>query len=117
MDYKLKRPCANCPFRTDCPEGWLGEERAEEIGLYGAEFACHSTVDYDDDSWEDGEFVGTGEDQQHCAGMLIMLEKMEQPHQMMRISERLGYYDPSKLYMDTPVFDDVEDFIYHHSNG
>jgi hypothetical protein len=39
----------------------------------------------------------------HCAGMLIFLEKRNQPTQMMRICERLGLYDRTKLDMAAKV--------------
>lgn len=110
MNYDLVRPCDNCPFRVDCLEGWLGEERAEEIidaiTAKQATFACHKTT-------EAGGKRGGQE--QHCAGAMIMLEKLEQPNQMMRIMERLGGYDRTKLDMDAPVFDDPEEFIAHHA--
>ena len=38
-------------------------------------------------------------------------EKEGQPDQMMRISERLGLYDHSKLDMDAPVYDSWEHMI------
>ena len=107
MKYNLKRPCAKCPFRTDIP-AYLRPERAQEIvnALVTSEFPCHETIDYSDDS--DGrETAKTA----HCAGALIMLEHMEQPSQMMRICERLGFYDRTKLDMNAPVFTDAEDFI------
>jgi hypothetical protein len=34
---------------------------------------------------------------------LIYLEKRQQPHQMMRIAERLGLYDYRQLDMQAPV--------------
>lgn len=52
-----------------------------------------------------------GPNAQHCAGALILLEKMEQPNQMMRWMERIGAYDRTKLDMDAPVFGDTEEFI------
>ena len=114
MNFDLVRPCAKCPFRTNCLEGWLGEERAEEIisGITDqqATFTCHETTKFDEDEEEvrhDGE--------QHCAGALILLEKLERPGQLMRIAERLGYYDRTKLDMEAPVFDDECDFIHHHT--
>jgi hypothetical protein len=33
-------PCSNCPFRKDCPPGWLGELRMKEI-LEFPSFVCH----------------------------------------------------------------------------
>jgi len=111
VKFTLKKPCKNCPFRTDI-EFYLGAERAEEIAdavtRLDQTFACHETTVPDDE--DDLEMMVT-ENSQHCAGVLIMLEKMEQPNQMMRISERLGFYDRTKLDMDAPVFDDDEQFI------
>ena len=114
MDYTLTTPCGNCPFRTDCLEGWLGEARAEEIIQsivdQQATFSCHKLNDFDDE----GETV-EGPKAQHCAGAMILLEKIERPNQMMRIAERLGMYDRTKLKMDAPVFDDESEFIEHHT--
>lgn len=112
MDYKLKTPCAQCPFRDDI-RPFLTTGRAEEItdSLVRAEFPCHKTLDYSRDGVHGdagAEIEGTT---QHCAGALIMLERMEQPSQMMRIAERLGVYDRTTLAMDAPVFDDAEAFI------
>ena len=36
----MKRPCRDCPFRTDAPRGWLGTSRAREI-LAADSFVCH----------------------------------------------------------------------------
>jgi hypothetical protein len=36
---------------------------------------------------------------------------MAQPHQMMRIAERLGMYDRTKLKMDAPVYDGVVEML------
>jgi hypothetical protein len=41
---------------------------------------------------------------QHCAGALILMEHADSPSQMMRICERLGMYDRTKVNMDAPVF-------------
>lgn len=113
MNYDLKRPCAHCPFRTDCPSGWLGFDRAQEIAESIIDrqqsFPCHETTSHDDD----GERVDT-EGEQHCAGAMILLEKLKRPNQMMRIAERLGMYDHAKLDMTAPVFDTSEEFVEHH---
>lgn len=111
MDYDLTKPCAKCPFRTDCLKGWLGRARATEIVNSNGEFACHETTAPDDD--EGGDLVVT-EGSKHCAGFLILLEKMERPNQMMRICERIGMYDHRKLKMDSPVFDTAAEFVDHH---
>lgn len=49
--------------------------------------------------------------EQHCAGAMIILERLERPNQMMRICERLGLYDRRKLKMDAPVFEDFDAFV------
>lgn len=103
MNYTKTSPCDNCPFRKDKPFP-LPAERVQEIrdGLQRGAFACHkTTVDSDDD---DGQRVDTDKSL-HCAGALILLEKTKQPSQMMRICERLGFYDHTKLKMDAPVYD------------
>lgn len=115
MLFDLIRPCTHCPFRADHP-GYLTSARAEEIAyalLGGATFACHATVQYDENDDGEGEAVETNKSQ-HCAGALIFLELQEQPNQMMRWMERIGYYDRRKLDMGAPVFEDADEFIEHH---
>lgn len=110
MKFDLKKPCKDCPFRNDI-HPFLSRERAEEIAssLERHTFPCHKTVDY---SHDDDEGAGrVHSNSQHCAGAMIMLEKMEAPSQMMRIAERLGVYDYRKLDMNAPVFEDAEEFI------
>ena len=46
---------------------------------------------------------------------MILLEKIERPNQLMRIMERLGFYDREKLDMTAPVFDTPKEFIAHHT--
>ena len=109
MKFDLKRPCAECPFRCDI-RPYLTAERAREIIsaiVPGQQtFACHKTVDYEQDS--DGV---VDNDSQHCAGALILLEKIERPNQMMRIAERLGLYDRRALDMTAPIFDNTFQFV------
>lgn len=109
MNYKLTKPCINCPFRNDT-KPFLTRPRAREIinaivNMQGT-FPCHKTVDYDDDG-EGRETPKT----QHCAGAMILLEKINAPNQMMRIAERLGMYDYKKLEMNSPIFDTTQEFI------
>lgn len=107
MKYNKTTPCDNCPFRHDVPP-FLTPERAEELAHCEGEFPCHkTTVEGDDD---DGERHETPKSQ-HCAGFLIMREKAERPSQMMRIAERLGFYDRRKLDMDAPVYEDQDAMI------
>lgn len=118
MEFKLKRPCPKCPFRTDCLEGWLGGARASEIvysiTIEQQNFACHETTVHDDES---GEHVSSATEI-HCAGALIMLENIEYGvGQNARIAERLGVLDMDSLDWSSPVFASVEDFIDHHAGG
>lgn len=101
----MVKPCPRCPFRTDVA-AYLTRARVREIEAaltrQQATFTCHeTTIDTDD---EEGERVD-GPNAQHCAGALILLEKIERPNQLMRIYERLGGYDRRKLKMDAPVYD------------
>lgn len=98
MKYDLTKPCDLCPFRNDEKRLHVPPVRLAEFAR--GEFCCHRTGETNE---ETGGIEPTDKSQ-HCAGLLIMLEKMEQPHQMMRICERLGFYDASKLDMDAPVF-------------
>jgi hypothetical protein len=103
--YGLTRPCANCPFRSDI-RPYLTRGRVREIqqSLYGgASFPCHLTTDWRDDDDGEGSYIPTGEEI-HCAGALIVMEKEGRSSQMMRIAERLGFYDAGKLDMDAPVY-------------
>ena len=114
MNFDMKRPCDNCPFRYDKHfplTGERAEELAEGITSGDQAFSCHKTVDYSDD--DDGADT---KDTPHCAGAMIMLEHMEQPNQMMRIGERVGFYERTKLDMSAPVYDDADtwvDAMYH----
>jgi hypothetical protein len=104
--YRLTSPCSHCPFRNDIPP-FLTRSRVREIqrSLERSEFPCHGTVTYDDE----GEPVRARGEEAHCAGALILKEKLGESSQMMRIAERLGMYDPSKLKMDAPVYDSFEE--------
>src|SRR5882724_658150 len=105
MKYDLTKPCDKCPFRSDI-RPYLNEERAYEIGEADS-FACHKTTESCDDE-DDSDRQATAKSQM-CAGYLILREKMEQPSQSMRIAERLGLYDRTKLDMNASVFDDISE--------
>ena len=108
MKFDLIRPCANCPFRSDRP-GFLTAARVEEIvdSMVGEQrtFSCHKT-----NSFDDGEAIET-KNSQHCGGALIFLERMERPNQLMRIAERFGFYDRTKLDMSSPVFETMDEMM------
>lgn len=108
MKYNLKRPCSNCPFRSDVHFPMTKARRrdiAKSILNRQETFSCHKT----------NEFCGDNaietQNSQHCAGAMVILEKMERPNQMMRIAERLGMYDRENLDMDSPVYDDLQSWI------
>lgn len=65
------------------------------------QFPCHKTATLNEDD-EVSEFV-PNENSVHCAGALIFNEKRNEPNQMMRIAERLGMYDRTKLNMQAKV--------------
>jgi hypothetical protein len=94
MNYLLRTPCDACPFLNGMS---FTLTRLREFA--SGEFPCHKTARLD----ENIGYVSKGDKSQHCAGALIFLEKQNAPHQMMRIMERMGYYDRSKLDMDAPV--------------
>lgn len=98
MLYDLTKPCDLCPFRNDEKRLHVHPSRLAEFAR--GEFCCHKTGEADDETGG----IEPHAKSQHCAGALIFLEKMGKPHQMMRISERLGMYDASKLDMGAPVF-------------
>lgn len=108
MKYDLRKPCPHCPFRNDI-KPYLTAERVQDIqdGLVRGDFACHETTVFDDDA---DDTVVT-ENSQHCAGALILKEKLGESSQLMRIAERLGMHDHRKLDMTSPVFDCFEDMI------
>ncbi len=104
--YSLVRPCDNCPFRSDI-RPYLLPARVREIdrALIRGEFYCHKTTTQS----ISGE---KPRDQKlHCAGALILLEKLGRSSQMMRIAERLGMYDHTKLDMTAPVVDSFDQMI------
>lgn len=114
MQYRLKRPCANCPFRVDVPP-YLRPERAQEIATSiasGATFACHKTTVLDEEG--EGDLVEAPTSQM-CAGAMIAMAKSEQANQIMRIAMRLGLLDPDQLDLDAPVVGSLTAFVDHHA--
>lgn len=110
--FNLKQPCGACPFRTDQP-AFLDPDRAQEIADHlheGGSFHCHKTLDY---SSEDGEGETTAKSM-HCAGAMIVLEHEDRPNQIMRIAERLGFYDRTALNMDAPVPQSMSEWVSRH---
>ncbi len=106
----MTTPCNLCPFRNDA--GRLHVATSRLRGFASGEFCCHRTGETDDD----GGDINPTPDSQHCAGLLIFLEKQDRPHQMMRICERIGLYDRRKLNMAAPVFGSWAEVNRHEKN-
>lgn len=94
MNYRLTTPCSECPFLIGS-----GFAYKSLIRHASGEFPCHKACNLS----EEGDYVSKGDQTPHCAGALIFLEKKNAPHQMMRICERLGFYDRTKLDMIAKV--------------
>lgn len=100
MHYKMTKPCKECPFLIG--SGFTYRSLVQHAS---GEFGCHKACNLDD---ETGNYE-PHEKTPHCAGALIFLEKQDSPHQMMRICERLGMYDRTKLDMSAPVVGSPKD--------
>lgn len=104
MNYKMTEPCNECPFLKGSGFTWKSLT-AHASG----EFACHKTCDLTEQDDSDVFLPKTNGKSLHCAGALIFLERLNKPHQMMRICERIGMYDRRKLNMDAPVVEKPSD--------
>jgi hypothetical protein len=100
MRFDLVRPCSDCPFRADRR---FPLRRASEIaeGIFKKDrtFCCHKTVR----RWPVEE--------QHCAGALILHERLGKPNWRIRFAHALGLYDPARLDMLAPVVRSIAEFL------
>jgi hypothetical protein len=101
MNYDMCQPCRACPFLIG--SGFTWKSLTEHAS---GEFACHMTCELN----EQDVYVPSNEKTPHCAGALIFLEKQNKPHQMMRICERIGIYDRTKLNMQVNVGSNPSDY-------
>jgi hypothetical protein len=117
--FRLVTPCSSCPFRSDL-EFILGPGRSTEIAesLHDDEtFHCHKTVDYaarypDDEEETEFEFEGAApEGEKLCAGALITMEKEGFQGRPQTMGMALNIYDPSRLKMDAPVYDSLDEWV------
>lgn len=99
MKYDMSNPCDQCPFLKKQGRGFTLRRLRE---FAEGPFPCHKTAAEVEDE-EGGTVFEAKPDSQACAGALIFNEKRGQPNQMMRISERLGLYDRTKLNMKADV--------------
>ncbi len=100
MNYGMHTPCDACPFLIG--SGFPYESLIEHAS---GEFGCHKACNLNEETSSYEPHKKTP----HCAGALIFLEKQDAPHQMMRICERIGLYDRTKLNMAAPVVGSPED--------
>lgn len=105
MNYKMTEPCDECPFLLGS-----GFTYAKLVGHASGEFPCHRACKIEEREDEGSVFVARSDKTPHCAGALIFLEKQNKPHQMMRICERLGFYDRRKLNMGAKVGSKPSDY-------
>lgn len=92
--FDLKRPCANCPFRTDIAANFrLSRKRLEEI-FEAPAFQCHKTVDYSQAKDDVGR---QGDKPQQCAGLMALLHAEGKPNAIMQVAGRLIGYDPGRI--------------------
>lgn len=96
MKYSQTTPCKECPFLNSMKRGFTIKRLSE---FASNEFPCHKSATLDD---ENSEYVANNKSV-HCAGALIFNEKRNKPNQMMRIAERLGIYDYTKLDMKADI--------------
>lgn len=94
MNFDMRTPCKDCPFRTDHPIQ-LREGRMagilNDVLHRDKTFACHKTTH------------GAKREVSHCAGALIAHEKAGKPNWIIRLAHQLGFCDPKKLNMKAPV--------------
>lgn len=100
MKYTMTTPCPDCPFLKKNAKSY----GARKLKMFAqGEFPCHKTAEVVEDEETGSSEFQAKEDSLHCAGALIYLEKRDAPNQMMRICERIGLYDRTKLNMEAPV--------------
>jgi len=89
-----KSPCANCPFRKDTLDGWLGKERMEEITSSDS-FTCHKT----------------SKPRLQCAGHMLLLKEQNQFYRL----GKMFYRDRFELQGEELIFNSVEECIEKHT--
>ena len=104
--FSLKKPCTDCPFRSD-KEFPLSVERKADIAeslKNGQEFVCHRTVDYLDDD---------ASDQSHscsCAGARETSRRSGIVSNAEQFAQRFGF-EFSAVDTDSPVYDSLDEWV------
>lgn len=112
MNFNLKTPCDNCPFRKD-RFFYLEPKRALGIAKGLTEdktFSCHKTTE------------GKAKEESQCAGALIIHEKQygNMSNLLFRLAKQFDFYEPSRLDLNAPVyetFDEYVDLLKEKENG
>lgn len=125
MRYDLKKPCKNCPFRSDSTRiVFACRERAEEIEeqAYRRGFPCHLSaelVEEDDAPLGVAPGYHPGENTQYCAGHIIMQlnEEGDMPWPGINNDEDLVQKLAGQMDMRSPVFECAEDFFAANEGG
>lgn len=123
MKFALRNPCKDCPFRSDREYPFFGrdqrgEARARELAASFTDnhlFPCHKTADWVEDEDRDEIVQQRTEKTSACAGMVIMAEQDDRHSNILRIAGRLGFYDPTVMNMDAPVYRGYDAFIEDHT--
>lgn len=112
MKFEIKRPCADCPFRTDC-NPFL--RRAPEIRRQMRDdhfwFACHETT-----GAKGGRRVKPA-NQSHCAGLMGVLWRERNPNIAMRMALAFKLITIEQLESISQVFNNLDEFVAHHEKG
>lgn len=96
----MTKPCDQCPFLLKNKRAFTLRRLVE---FASGQFPCHKTAEIIEDENGYSEGFTAKKNSQHCAGALIFNEKRNSPSQMMRICERIGMYDRTKLDMESQV--------------
>lgn len=111
--FRLKKPCANCPFRVvgaielrpGRVEGIIRDLIADDYST----FFCHKTAkgSFEDAGEEEEKYSANGGEAM-CAGAAIYLEKADRPNVAMRIAQLFGLYDPERSKAQSGAVIDVD---------
>jgi len=104
--FKLRKPCANCPFlKSGAIELRLGRMAGIIENLVDNDhstFFCHKTVSRADDQHSDtGEYLPIGTESM-CVGAMVYLEKIGRPTVDMRLARRVGLYSSDRIEAHFP---------------
>jgi hypothetical protein len=109
VQFKIKRPCDGCPFRTDrAPFLRRAATLAKQLSDDSFWFACHETTGV-----KKGRRIKP-ENQSQCAGSMIVLWRQGRPNIAMRIALTYKMIRVSDLNAPAPVFNSLAEFAAHH---